>query len=326
MAQTGYTPISIYYSSTASNTPTAGNLVAGELAINTNDGKLYYKDSGGVVQTLASKATGSIGGTSTQVQYNSSGSLAGSANFVWDITNSRLGINTASPAYPLDVSGTIRGTGNIFAGDGSAFVFGTATTAYLSGSSSSNVLTFITSSAEKMRIDTSGNLLVGGTTVRDSTQITNEFSSKNGMAFYCVTNTSAVDFAVFRANAGTLCGAISRVGTTSAVVYTTTSDYRLKENVKPFVNALDSVSKLKPVTYTWIDDGASANGFIAHELQEVCPDAVIGIKDEIDDEGKPKYQAIDQSKIVALLTAAIQEQQVMIEELKAKVAALEATK
>jgi len=55
MAQTGYTPISIYYSSTASNVPTAGNLVAGELAINTADGKLFYKDSSGVVQTLATK-------------------------------------------------------------------------------------------------------------------------------------------------------------------------------------------------------------------------------------------------------------------------------
>jgi len=57
MAQTGYTPISIYYSATATNTPTAGNLVAGELAINTADGKLFYKDSSGVVQTMASKAT-----------------------------------------------------------------------------------------------------------------------------------------------------------------------------------------------------------------------------------------------------------------------------
>lgn len=56
MAQTGYTPIQLYYSSTASAAPIAGNLAAGELAINTNDGKLYYKDSGGVVQLIASKA------------------------------------------------------------------------------------------------------------------------------------------------------------------------------------------------------------------------------------------------------------------------------
>jgi hypothetical protein len=56
MAQSGYTPLSLYYSATATSTPTAGNLVAGELALNTADGKLFYKDSAGVVQVIASKA------------------------------------------------------------------------------------------------------------------------------------------------------------------------------------------------------------------------------------------------------------------------------
>jgi hypothetical protein len=84
MAQSGYTPIQIYYSTTAAATPTAGNLANGELAINITDGKLYYKDNGGTVRTIASKATGTIGGSDTQVQFNSSGSLAGSANFTWN--------------------------------------------------------------------------------------------------------------------------------------------------------------------------------------------------------------------------------------------------
>lgn len=91
MAQAGYTPISLYYSATAAAAPLAANLVAGELAINTNDGKLYYKDSSNVVQTLASKSTGTIGGATTQVQYNSSGSLAGSANFTFDGSNVQIG-------------------------------------------------------------------------------------------------------------------------------------------------------------------------------------------------------------------------------------------
>ena len=65
MAQTGYTPISIYYSATTTNTPTSGNLVAGELAINTADGKLFYKDSSGVVQTIATKASAALGGSTT---------------------------------------------------------------------------------------------------------------------------------------------------------------------------------------------------------------------------------------------------------------------
>ena len=84
MAQTNYTPISLYYSTTASAVPTAANLVQGELAINTNDGKLYYEDSSGVVQVLATKSTGSIGGSNTQVQFNNSGSLGGSSGLTWD--------------------------------------------------------------------------------------------------------------------------------------------------------------------------------------------------------------------------------------------------
>jgi len=83
MAQTGFTPISIYYSSTASNVPTAGNLVSGELAINTADGRLYYKDSSGVVQVIGTK--GGVGSsTTTQVLYNSSGLVVGSANMTFD--------------------------------------------------------------------------------------------------------------------------------------------------------------------------------------------------------------------------------------------------
>ncbi|CAB4122662.1 Intramolecular chaperone auto-processing domain containing protein [uncultured Caudovirales phage] len=86
MAQAGYTPIQLYLSTTASAVPTAGNLANGELAINITDGKLFYKDNGGVVQTLATKGTGPIGGSNTQVQYNNAGTLDGSANLTFDGT------------------------------------------------------------------------------------------------------------------------------------------------------------------------------------------------------------------------------------------------
>ena len=90
MAQTGYTPLLTYASGTASNVPLAANLTSSasgaELALNYADGKLFYKDSGGVVQVLATKATGSIGGSTTQVQYNLSGALAGSANMTFNGT------------------------------------------------------------------------------------------------------------------------------------------------------------------------------------------------------------------------------------------------
>jgi hypothetical protein len=71
--------------------------------------------------------------------------------------------------------------------------------------------------------------------------------------------------------------------------------------------ALATVSQLKPVTYTWKSNGESAQGFIAHELQAVVPDAVTGEKDAVNEDGSIKPQGIDTSFLVATLTAAIQE-------------------
>ena len=115
---------------------------------------------------------------------------------------------------------------------------------------------------------------------------------------------------------GTVIGQIS-ASTTTSVAYQTTSDYRLKENVAPMVGALDTVAKLKPCTYTWKVDGSDGQGFIAHELQAVIPEAVVGQKDQVNEDGSIKPQGIDTSFLVATLTAAIQE-------LNAKVTALEA--
>jgi hypothetical protein len=118
MAQTNFTPISLYYSTTASAAPTAGNLVNGELAINIRDGKLFYKDNAGVVQTIASKGTGSIGGSTTQVQYNSSGAFAGSANMTFDGTNltllGSLGIGASVGSnVKVAISGTLPTASNL---------------------------------------------------------------------------------------------------------------------------------------------------------------------------------------------------------------------
>ena len=104
----------------------------------------------------------------------------------------------------------------------------------------------------------------------------------------------------------------------SSTSYVTSSDYRLKENIAPMIGALSKVSQLKPVTYTWKLTGDASQGFIAHELAEVVPECVTGEKDAIDADGNPKYQGIDTSFLVATLTAAIQEQQAMIESLKAR--------
>lgn len=94
MAATNYTPIQLYYSTTASAAPTAGNLTSGELAINITDGKLYYKDNGGVVQVIATKGAGTIGGSTTQIQYNNAGALAGSAAMTFNSGTNTVTLTT----------------------------------------------------------------------------------------------------------------------------------------------------------------------------------------------------------------------------------------
>jgi hypothetical protein len=87
MSQAGYTPISLYYSTTAAAVPTSGNLANGELAINITDGKLYYKNNAGTVTLLAGAGgTGIVAGSNTQIQFNNSGVFGASANLTWSGT------------------------------------------------------------------------------------------------------------------------------------------------------------------------------------------------------------------------------------------------
>ena len=191
---------------------------------------------------------------------------------------------------------------------------------------------------EYSRMDASGNLLVGKTsgsaTVRGNSingtgsatfvdsqtgdgpqiQVVNLWSNVlNGFRFFS-----------FRINASANeIGSISTNGS-STTSYNTSSDYRLKENIAPMTGALAKVALLKPCTYKWKVDGSDGQGFIAHEIQEVVAGCVVGEKDAVDDEGKPKYQGIDTSFLVATLTAAIQEQQALILALTARLETLEA--
>jgi hypothetical protein len=122
MAATNYTPIQLYHSTTASAVPVNTNLVNGELAINITDGKLYYKDNGGTVQVIASKGTGTIGGSTTQVQYNLSGALAGSSNFVFDGTTATINTLNLTNALGATYGGTAQSswtTGDLLYASGS---------------------------------------------------------------------------------------------------------------------------------------------------------------------------------------------------------------
>jgi len=95
--------------------------------------------------------------------------------------------------------------------------------------------------------------------------------------------------------------------TTTATTYNTSSDYRLKEDLQPIADACARLMALKPVNFAWKSDGSRVDGFLAHEAQEVVPEAVTGQKDAIDEDGNPEYQGIDQSKLVPLLVAALQD-------------------
>jgi hypothetical protein len=131
---------------------------------------------------------------------------------------------------------------------------------------------------------------------------------------------AATDFSILFYRAGNIVGSVQT--SLSATSYVTSSDYRLKENVQPMTGALAKVAALKPCTYTWKGSGEGSQGFIAHELAEVVPDCVTGEKDAVNEDGSIKPQGIDTSFLVATLTAALQEQQQMIETLQAEVAAL----
>jgi len=201
-------------------------------------------------------------------------------------------------------------------------------------------LVFSTSTAlnsaptEKMRITSAGDLLVGGTSVVQNSKVLSvaPLSTKVGVV---VQNSDVFSgtmyFAGFANSAGNLAGYIAQTGTTT-VSYTSVSDYRLKENVTPMTGALEKVQALKPCAYTWKEDKSAGQGFIAHELQAVIPDCVVGEKDAVDKDGNPRYQGIDTSFLVATLTAALQELKALtdtqastITALTARITALEST-
>jgi len=193
------------------------------------------------------------------------------------------------------------------------------------GSNSAHPLTFITSGVERARIDTSGVFLVGKTASGVEFSAKGTQLDQDGGTYFCRDALPAIhvsrltsDGAVVNFHRATS----SPVGTISvtatATAYNTSSDYRLKNTIAPMTGALAKVALLKPCIYKWNADGSDGEGFIAHELAEVVPQCVSGEKDAVDADGKPQYQGIDTSFLVATLTAAIQEQQAIIESLKAR--------
>ena len=183
-------------------------------------------------------------------------------------------------------------------------------------------ITFDTTNTERLRIDAAGNVLVGATAAPSASVSGVLISSPDyqGSRWSRASGTTTTNMIAF-SNANGDVGMISTSGSTTT--YATSSDYRLKNTITPMIGALARVAALKPVTFKWTADNSDGEGFIAHELQSVVPDCVSGEKDAVDDEGNPQYQGVDTSFLVATLTAAIQEQQALIEALTTRITTLE---
>ncbi len=217
-------------------------------------------------------------------------------------------------------------------------------------------------SAERMRITASGDVLVASTSILDmwrglgqdgthigSSYCASQYGSNNNLYMSKPSGATDLTYISFWVNGGGV-GNITTSGSSTA--YNTSSDYRLKTAVTYDWDATTRLKQLKPARFEWIADGDDAvpvDGFLAHEVQDVVPEAITGTKDAMRDEeyevtpavldedgnevtpavmgtrSVPDYQGIDQSKLTPLLTKALIEAVEKIEQLEARIAALEAS-
>jgi hypothetical protein len=176
----------------------------------------------------------------------------------------------------------------------------------------------------KVVIDSSGRVLTGITSSMGNARFQVDATASFVYCQIMRANASNGAFVLFQKDDGSTIGIIDH--TASATRYLTSSDYRLKENVVDMTGAIDRVKALAPKRFNFISDTTDTlvDGFLAHEAQTVVPEAVSGTHNEVDADGNAVMQGIDQSKLVPLLTGALQEAIAKIETLETKVAALEA--
>jgi hypothetical protein len=265
----------------------------------------------------------------------------------WDASEERLGIGTSSPSETLTVAqGTIERAIAVCSSDANVGGFigasgdaGSANKLIINGSRGSGAIIFQTVSDEKMRIDSDGAVEIGTYSATGVTRgfIVDPGVNANGYRIRSSVLTSSNLSHYQFANTNGVVGGIRTNGTATA--YDTSSDHRLKENVTADWDATTRLKQLNPVRFNFIADAdTTVDGFLAHEVQSVVPEAISGTHNEVevwqdgeelpdgvsvgdnklDEDGNtiPVYQGIDQSKLVPLLVKTIQE-------LEARIVALE---
>jgi hypothetical protein len=252
------------------------------------------------------------------------------ANRIVVDTNGNVGINKSTPSsYQsyryLDVAGVSSGQGGVIqvmtSGQEARGQWNVDSGGVRLQAVTNHSLIFYTNATERMRILADGNLLVGKTSTGTTNSGAMDFTVGVGTYLgvlninHSTTNVSGSGFINFSRDTAYI-GSISQNGTTG-VSYNTSSDHRLKENVVELTGATARLKQLEPKRFNFIADAdTTVDGFLAHEVQSVVPEAITGTHNEVDADGNPVYQGIDQSKLVPLLVATIKE-------LEARITALE---
>jgi hypothetical protein len=307
----------------------------------TSDGLKLTSDTSGEIKL---QSAGTDIATVTANGIDVTGDFTVDTNTLYvDATNNRVGIGTTSPDTALTVAGEVRSLD----GTVSTYITSASGAGGYIGTRSNDYLSFQTNATDRMRVRSNGYLSIGCTSSPNASTIGVEFVPvlTSDWCKFSAGSTGGIRAIGFY-NPNGLVGDITTNG--SGTLFNTSSDYRLKENNVNITDGISRVKLLKPYRFNFIADASvTVDGFFAHEVQDVVPEAITKTKDAmrteeyeitpavLDDDDNvvteavmgtrevPDYQGIDQAKLVPLLTAALQEAITKIEDLETRIQALE---